>query len=172
MSKPLADVSSRQQVLQIDVHAQQVAHRVLVLGPVEPAQDNAALRAVWAAFAAAACPPIQSVRASTSFAGGRGFSFGGIVPDLTCSSTASHRSRLALSQKSCVRLSQAELALGLLARVTGLAVLGIEWFSQVIQRFGTRFGGLCRCAIRNQTREYDSGQNHAHPFSIAADRSR
>ncbi len=74
----------------------------------------------WVAFRAASAvstrPRIQSVKAVTSFAGGRGFPFGGMAPDLTCSDTASHRSRLALSLKSCVRLSRRKLPLGLSPR--------------------------------------------------------
>ncbi len=66
-----------------------------------------------AASAVAARPLIQSLRAETSFSFGRGFPVGGMVPFLTCSDTASHRSRLALSLKSAVRVSRLKPPLGL-----------------------------------------------------------
>jgi len=56
---------------------------------------------------------IQAARVSTSFAGGRGFLAGGIVPSLTCSNTFNHCLRLASSAKSCVRLSKRKSPFGL-----------------------------------------------------------
>ena len=44
LSKPLAEPSGGQQVLQIDVDAQQIADGVLVLDPVEPPQDDPPFR--------------------------------------------------------------------------------------------------------------------------------
>ena len=109
LSKPFADVSGGQQVLQVDVHAEQVADGVLVLGPVEAAQSDPAL----VRRCLSGLPADPRGKRLDFLGGGRGFSLGGMAPDLTRSSTVSHFSRFALSPKSGERLSRRNLPLGL-----------------------------------------------------------
>src|SRR5262249_201000 len=62
--------------------------------------------------AASIRPPTHSERASASFSGGRGCSFGGISPALTRSSTVSQRSRAVRSAESAGSRSTREVPFG------------------------------------------------------------
>ena len=107
LSKPFAEPSGGQHVLQVDVDAQQVADGVLVLDAVEAAQDDAALRRGG--------PPPPPARASESRPTGRGLLSRPAAASLSAASRppgrasapSCQRSRVAWSAKSAASRSSA-----------------------------------------------------------------
>ena len=142
----------RQQVFQIDVHAQQVAHGVLVLGPVEPAQDDPPLRR-HCGRCRRLHPPANPVRQGwTSSAGGRGFSFGGMAPDLDLLQHGQPAFAIGLVAQVRGEAAQAEVALGLVPGMAGLAVLRQEKPGRLDRGFGVWFSRPNREHVRHSGR--------------------
>ena len=160
----------RQQVLQIDVDAQQVAHRVLVLGPVQAAQDHSALRGTPGG--------LRRCRPSADPVG-QGLD---VFRRRTGLLLRRHRARLDLLEHGQPPLAvglvgkilrealQAEVALGLRPRVTGLTVLREKRPGRVGSGLGIRAGCARRlaCQRANQQGNEEEYSSHTHRFSRVA----